>query len=55
MGAYRDYPNQIQDYYPNSNQDYKLKIKNFNSFLARKLIDEDDEDEAVEKILEEKL
>ena len=55
MGAYRDYPNQIQDYYPNSNQDYKFKIKAFNSFLARKLIDEEDEEKAVEKILEEEL
>ena len=35
--------------------EYKLNIKNFNSFLARKLIDEEEEEKAVKKILEEEL
>ncbi len=47
MGAYRDHPNRIQD--------YKLKIDAFNSRLARKLIDKEEEEKAVTKILEEEL
>ena len=47
MGAYRDYPNQIQD--------YKFNIKSFNSRLARKLIDEEEEEKEVKRLLKEGL
>ena len=52
MGAYRHHPNHIYDYNFDFEQ-LKHNIELFNNNLARKDVDEKEEEKAVEKRLEE--